>query len=146
LYISVYIYRCINNFKFCVYFQMYVYNLYGGIDVTHAIGKMLFRLHVYMLIILFIDDLYIFPLIFTCDNIYYYIMILFKQFYWLSCCHLTFREIWYCLIKTRIDLVSLLFSKRNLLKESREFYFYSTNGHKGNVKFRPIRIVVLALL
>jgi hypothetical protein len=26
-------------------------------------------------------------------------MILFKQFYWLSCCHLTFRKIWYCLIK-----------------------------------------------
>jgi hypothetical protein len=38
---------------------------------------------------------------------YYYIMILFKQFDWLSCCHLTFRIIWYCLIKTRIDLVSL---------------------------------------
>ena len=34
-------------------------------------------------------------------------MILFKQLYWLSCCHLTFRKIWYCLIKTRIDLVSL---------------------------------------
>jgi hypothetical protein len=87
----------INNFKFCVYVQMYVYNLYGGIDVGNALGKMLFRLHVYMLIILFIDDLYIFPLIFTCDNIYYYIMILFKQFYWLSCCHLTFRKIWYCM-------------------------------------------------
>jgi hypothetical protein len=26
------------------------------------------------------------------DNLYY-IMILFKQFYWLSCCHLTFRQI-----------------------------------------------------
>ena len=26
---------------------------------------------------------------------------------WLSCCHLKFRKIWYCLIKTRIDLVSL---------------------------------------
>jgi hypothetical protein len=25
-------------------------------------------------------------------------MILFKQFYWLSCCHLTFRKIGYCLI------------------------------------------------
>jgi len=50
---------------------MYVYNLYGGIDVAHSIGKMLFRLHVYTLIILFIDDLYIFPLILTCDNIYY---------------------------------------------------------------------------
>ena len=52
------------------------------------------------------------------DNIYYYIMILFKQFYWPSCCHLTFRKIWYCLIKTRIDLVSLSFSneiyKKNL--------------------------------
>ena len=41
---------------------------------------------------------------------YYYIMILFKQFYLLSCCHLTFRKIWYCLIKTHIDLVSLSFS------------------------------------
>ena len=41
---------------------------------------------------------------------YYYIMILFKQFYWLLCCHLTFRKIWYCLIKTRIELVSLSFS------------------------------------
>jgi hypothetical protein len=27
-------------------------------------------------------------------------MILLKQFYWLSCGHLTFRKIWYCLIKT----------------------------------------------
>jgi hypothetical protein len=35
--------------------------------------------------------------------VYYYIMILFKQFYWLSCCHLTFRKIWYCLIKTRSE-------------------------------------------
>jgi hypothetical protein len=39
--------------------------------------------------------------------VYYYIMILFKQFYWRSCCHLTFHKIWYCLINTRIDLVSL---------------------------------------
>ena len=37
----------------------------------------------------------------------YYIRIF---FYWLSCCHLTFRKIWYCLIKTRIDLVSLSLS------------------------------------
>jgi 16S rRNA A1518/A1519 N6-dimethyltransferase RsmA/KsgA/DIM1 with predicted DNA glycosylase/AP lyase activity len=48
--------------------------------------------------------------------VYYYIMILFKQFYWLSCCHLTFRKIWYCLIKTRIDLVSLSFSF-NVIKQ-----------------------------
>jgi hypothetical protein len=41
------------------------------------------------------------------DRSFYYIMILFKQVYWLSCCHLTFRKIWYCLIKTRIDLASL---------------------------------------
>jgi len=40
----------------------------------------------------------------------YYIMILFKQFYWLSCCHLTFRKIWYCLIKNRIDSLSLSLS------------------------------------
>ena len=26
-------------------------------------------------------------------------MILFKQVYWLSCCHLTFRKIWYCWLK-----------------------------------------------
>ena len=42
--------------------------------------------------------------------VYYYKMILFKLFYWLSCCHLTFRKIGYCLIKTRIDLVSLSLS------------------------------------
>ena len=32
---------------------------------------------------------------YRCSHIYeyYYIMILFKQFYWLSCCHLTFRKI-----------------------------------------------------
>jgi hypothetical protein len=48
----------------------------------------------------------------------YYIMILFKQFYWLSCCHLTFRKIWYCLIKTRIDLVSLSLSfSFNVIKQ-----------------------------
>jgi hypothetical protein len=41
---------------------------------------------------------------------FHHIMIIFKQFDWLSCCHLTFRKIWYCLIKTRIDLVSLLHS------------------------------------
>ena len=45
----------------------------------------------------------------TSDNVYY-IMILFKQFYWLSCCHLTFRKIWYCLIKTCIDSLSLSLS------------------------------------
>jgi hypothetical protein len=45
-------------------------------------------------------------------HVIYYIMILFKQFYWLSCCHLTLRKIWYCLIKTRIDLVSLSFSNK----------------------------------
>ena len=46
----------------------------------------------------------------------YYIMILFKHLYWLSCCHLTFRKILYCLIKTRIDLVSLSFSF-NVIKQ-----------------------------
>jgi hypothetical protein len=86
--------------------------------------------------------------ILTCNVHYiiYYIMIIFKQFYWLSCCHVTFRKILYCLIKTRIDLVSLSFSNEIDKKKSREFYFYSTNGHKSNGKFRPIRIVVLALL
>ena len=44
------------------------------------------------------------------DKNNYYIIILFKHFYWLSCCHLTFRKIGYCFIKTRIDLVSLSFS------------------------------------
>ena len=48
--------------------------------------------------------------------LFYYILILFKQFYWLSCCHLTFRKIWYCLIKNRIDLVSLPFSF-NVIKQ-----------------------------
>jgi hypothetical protein len=66
------------------------------------------------------------------DKHVYYIMILFKQFYCLSCCHLTFRKIWYCLIKTRIDLVSLSFSneiyKRNLfhfnvIKQLQSFCF-----------------------
>jgi hypothetical protein len=51
-----------------------------------------------------------------CDNGYYYIMILFIQCYWLSCCHLTFRKIWYCLIKIRIDLVSISFSL-NVIKQ-----------------------------
>ena len=50
------------------------------------------------------------PCLWQILNSIYYIMILFKQFDWLSCCHLTFRKIWYCLIKTRIDLVSLSFS------------------------------------
>ena len=54
-------------------------------------------------------------MIFTeADRSFYYIMILFKQFYWLSCCHLTFHKIWYCLIKTHIDLVSLSF---NVIKQ-----------------------------
>jgi hypothetical protein len=58
-------------------------------------------------------------------NIYiYYIMILFKQFYWLSCCHLTFRKIWYCLIKTRIDLVSLSFS---VIKQLQSFVSVNTS-------------------
>jgi hypothetical protein len=42
--------------------------------------------------------------------LHYYIMILIKQLYWLSCCHLPFRKIWYCLIKTRIDSLSLSLS------------------------------------
>ena len=36
--------------------------------------------------------------------------------YWLSFCHLIFRKIWYCLIKTRIDLVWLSFSF-NVIKQ-----------------------------
>jgi hypothetical protein len=55
------------------------------------------------------------------NNVCYYIVILFKQLYWLSCCHLTFRKIWYCLIKTRIDLVSLSFS--NEIYEKNLFHF-----------------------
>jgi hypothetical protein len=52
---------------------------------------------------------------------YYYIMIFFKQFYWRACCHLTFRKIWYCLIKTRIDLVSLSIS--NEIYQTNLFHF-----------------------
>jgi hypothetical protein len=57
--------------------------------------------------------------------VYYYIMILFKQFYWLSCCHLTFRKIWYCLIKTCIDLFSLSFS--NEIYKKNLFHFLKCN-------------------
>ena len=39
---------------------------------------------------------------------HYYIVLLFKQLYWLSCCHLTFRKIWYCLIKTRTHAVLVI--------------------------------------
>ena len=65
-------------------------------------------------------------------NVYYYIMILFKQFYWLSCCHLTFRKIWYCLIKTRIDLVSLAFSNE----------IYKKN-HMNSISIWPMDIKVM---
>jgi hypothetical protein len=64
---------------------------------------------------------------------FYYIMILFKQFYWLSCCrHLTFRKIWYCLNKTRIDLVSLSFSNE----------IYQKN-HVNSISIRPMNIKVM---
>ena len=63
---------------------------------------------------------------------FYYIMILFKQLYWLSCCHLTFRKIWYCLIKTRIDLVSLSFSNE----------IYKKN-HMNSISIRPMDIKVM---
>ena len=64
--------------------------------------------------------------------VYYYIMILFKQFYWLSCCHLTFRKIWYCLIKNRIDLVSLSFSNEICKK-----------NHVNSISIRPMDIKVM---
>ena len=64
---------------------------------------------------------------------FYYIMILLKQFYWLSCCrHLTFRKIWYCLIKTRIDLVSLSFSNE----------IYQKNN-VNSISIRPMNIKVM---
>ena len=66
------------------------------------------------------------------DYRYYYMMILFKQFYWLSCCHLTFRKIWYCLIKTRIDLVLLSFSNE----------IYKKN-HVNSISIRPMDIKVM---
>ena len=66
------------------------------------------------------------------NNFNYYIMILFKQFYWLSCCHLTFRKIWYCLIKTRIDSVSLLFSNE----------IYKKN-HVNSISIWPMDIKVM---
>jgi hypothetical protein len=53
-------------------------------------------------------------------------MILFKQLYWLSCCHLTFRKNWYCLIKTRIDLVSLSFTF-NVIKQLQSFVSFNTS-------------------
>jgi hypothetical protein len=53
-------------------------------------------------------------------------MILFKQFYWLSCFNLTFRKILYCLIKTRINLVSLLFSF-NVIKQLQSFVSVNTS-------------------
>ena len=57
----------------------------------------------------------------------YYILILFKQFYWLSCCHLTFLKICqYCLIKTRIDMVSLSFSF-NVIKPLQSFVSVNTS-------------------
>ena len=59
-------------------------------------------------------------------------MILFKQFDWLSCCHLTFRKILYCLIKTRIDLVSLPFSNE----------IYKKN-HVNSISIRPMDIKVM---
>ena len=59
-------------------------------------------------------------------NVYYYIMILFKQLYWLSCCHLTFRKLLYCLSKTRIDLVSLSFSF-NVIKQLQSFVSVNTS-------------------
>ena len=62
----------------------------------------------------------------------YYIMILFKKIYWLSCCHLTFRKVWYCLIKTRIDLVSLSFSNE----------IYKKN-HLNSISIRPMDIKVM---
>ena len=54
---------------------------------------------------------------------YYYKLIV---FYWLWCCHLTFRKIWYCLIKTRIDLVSLSFSI-NVIKQLQSFVSVNTS-------------------
>ena len=65
---------------------------------------------------------------------FYYIMILFKQLYRLSCCHLTFRKIWYCLIKTRIDLVSLSFSNE----------IYKKN-HVNSISIRPMDIKAIEI-
>jgi hypothetical protein len=52
--------------------------------------------------------------------------------YWLLCCHLTFRKIWYCLIKTRIDLVSLSFSNETYKK-----------NHVNYISIRPMDIKVM---
>ena len=67
--------------------------------------------------------------------LFYYIMILFKQFYWLSYCHLTFHKIWYCLIKTRIDLVSLSFSF-NVIKQLQSFVSVNTSFY-GLKQYSP---------
>jgi hypothetical protein len=72
--------------------------------------------------------------ILTCNVHYiiYYIMIIFKQFYWLSCCHVTFRKMLYCLIKTRIDLVSLSFSNE-----------IDKKNHVNSISIRPMDIKVM---
>jgi hypothetical protein len=72
--------------------------------------------------------------ILTCNVHYiiYYIMIIFKQCYWLSCCHVTFRKILYCLIKTRIDLVSLSFSNE-----------IDKKNHVNSISIRPMDIKVM---
>jgi hypothetical protein len=56
----------------------------------------------------------------------YYIMILIKKIYWLSCCHLTLRKIWYCLIKTRIDLFHFRFLTKSIKRITWILFLYLT--------------------
>jgi hypothetical protein len=76
----------------------------------YSLGELVKYKVIYMYYILRFHFPYLSLLAQPVNILVYYIMILFKQLYWLSCCHLTFRKLWYCLIKTRIDLVSLSFS------------------------------------
>ena len=117
------------------YWHEYAHRKLATIYISHKVRlscppfqifQCILILFIILVICTLIDDLYNLPSIFTHDNIYYYIMILFKQFYWISCCHLTFRKIWYCLIKTCIDLVSLSFSF-NVIKQLQSFVSVNTS-------------------
>ena len=63
------------------------------------------------------------------NYICYYIMVLSKQFDWLSCCHLKFRKIWYCLIKTCIDPLHFHFPLHYVWRHNEEINFILTWFH-----------------
>ena len=100
---------------------LYIY-IYSYIVTVWYLAKCMTRRHFFRL------NIFIFILHANRFYLFYYKMILFKQFHWLSCCHLglTFRKIWYCLIKTRIDLISLSFSF-NVIKQLQSFVSVNTS-------------------